>query len=308
VGAIIGFLIFNFHPAKVFMGDSGSLFVGFLLAAMATQGSVKRHIMIPMVALAIPIIDTLMAILRRWSRGLPMSVPDRLHVHHRLIKMGFSQLEAVLLLYGICIILGCAALVIAVSDAFWPVLMATVTIVAVLGVGVAMLGGKEIGAVPSLIVKAMRRRRRRGRAWVTVYNTVAKLENSSNLGQMWHDLGDVLEELDLDSARVCLEMSLDGPKEFAWTREDAKVTMDDEGRAEEGWTAQLSLEDNGRHLGRLVLGKDTRRSPLPDGLAEMIDVLRWEVVKALLRLEGAGSVTPGTGSATVEGRPAGENA
>ncbi|HUU42552.1 MAG TPA: MraY family glycosyltransferase [Planctomycetota bacterium] len=303
VGAIIGFLIFNFHPAKIFMGDSGSLFVGFLLAAMSAQGSVKRHILIPIIALALPIMDTVMAIIRRWSRGLPMSVPDKLHVHHRLIGMGFSQREAVGVLYAISGILACSALVVAFSENVVAFAVAVLTIVGIFGVGVYLIGGREFISVPSWLAKAWRRRRRRGQAWVDIYHGLAKLENATTLERLWEDMKQLLTELDLDMAHV----EVTGPNgvhsELRWTRGDGASGVKDSDGMSEGWTARLPLANDGEVHGRMVLVKDTHRSQLPEAIAEMVDVLRAGLVTALERLmspettgaSGVLSETPVTG-------------
>jgi len=280
VGAIIGFLIFNFHPAKIFMGDSGSLFVGFLLAAMAMQGSVKRHIMVPIIALALPIMDTLMAIIRRWSRGLPMSVPDKLHLHHRLIGMGFSQREAVGVLYGISGILGCAALVMALAKSVVAFAIACVVIVAIFGVGVYLIGGREFISVPSLVLQALRRRRRRGKAWVRVYHVLARMENVVDLEELWAELEQLLSDLDLDTARVEAVGPGEMRAELSWHRPGAAG----EGDMAEGWTARLPLLNGGQVQGSIELGKDTARSPLPEAIADMVDVVRIGLIEALERL------------------------
>ena len=288
VGGIIGFLIFNFHPAKIFMGDSGSLFVGFLLAATCIQGSIKRYtlvaLLIPVVALALPIIDTLMAIVRRWSKGIPMSVPDRQHVHHRLMSLGFSQREAVFVLYGVSVILGCIALVVAVlQSAALSVVLAGGTIVAVI-IGVHVLGGREFSAIGTRLMEALRRRRRRRSAWVEVYNTAAKMESASSVEEMWHDIGELFAELDVDRVEVRLSEAPGGPRALEWTRPpgDSSPAGLDAGRRP--WTIRLPLEENGRVCGELVLAKDTRRGPLPDALFEIVEVLRGEMVKTLERL------------------------
>ena len=293
VGAIIGFLIFNFHPAKIFMGDSGSLFVGFLLAAMATQGSMKRHIMIPIVAMALPIMDTLMAIIRRWSRGLPMSVPDKLHLHHRLIGMGFSQREAVVVLYGISGILACSALVVAFSTNVLAFAVAILAIVAIFGVGVYLIGGREFISVPSLLAKAWRRRRRRGKAWVRVYHVVAKIENAASIDALWEEVKQLLYDLDLDAAHIEARQPDGARSELNWRRPNAGLDLSGGVDVLEGWTARLPLENDGPIRGSIVLGKDTRRSPLPEAIAEMVEVLRNGLVAALERLMASEEVPSG---------------
>lgn len=102
-GGTLGFLRYNFYPASVFMGDSGSMLLGFLLGAVTIQGVLKSiaaaALLIPLVAMAIPILDTGMAVARRLFRGKPITHADKEHIHHRLLNLGHSQRQAVLLLY-----------------------------------------------------------------------------------------------------------------------------------------------------------------------------------------------------------------
>jgi UDP-GlcNAc:undecaprenyl-phosphate GlcNAc-1-phosphate transferase len=104
-GAILGFLRYNFHPASIFLGDSGSLFIGFLLSAVALAGSQKSTTMIavaiPVVSLGLPILDVLLSVARRFLGGQPLFRGDDDHIHHKLLKRGLSQREAVLVLYGV---------------------------------------------------------------------------------------------------------------------------------------------------------------------------------------------------------------
>jgi len=119
-GATLGFLRYNFNPARIFMGDSGSLFLGFTIAAISIHGSAKAHaavaILIPIVALGFPIMDTLLAIARRVYRGLPIPTADREHIHHKLIKYGFSHRRAALVLYGFCLVLSFLSVLLTISS------------------------------------------------------------------------------------------------------------------------------------------------------------------------------------------------
>ena len=103
-GAILGFLRFNFHPASIFLGDSGSLFVGFMLSALALAGSQKAPTMvavaIPVVSFGLPILDVTLAVMRRFLNGKPLFSGDNDHIHHKLLKRGLSQRGAVLILYA----------------------------------------------------------------------------------------------------------------------------------------------------------------------------------------------------------------
>ena len=131
VGACCGFLPYNFSPASIFMGDTGSTFLGFVMASLSVLGLFKIHAIIsfavPFIAFGIPIFDTSFAIFRRIKEHRPIMSPDRGHLHHRLVDMGFSHKQAVLIIYAICIVLGAVAVL-----SFKSKLLAIV--IAVLGV------------------------------------------------------------------------------------------------------------------------------------------------------------------------------
>jgi len=114
-GAMAGFLPYNYHPARIFMGDGGSLFIGFVLASAAGMGTEKKAVaislIIPLLVLALPIADTAAAIFRRMRRRAPLFSADRGHVHHQLLDLGLSQRQAVNLIYVVCGVLGAIALV-----------------------------------------------------------------------------------------------------------------------------------------------------------------------------------------------------
>ena len=114
-GGCIGFLPYNFNPAKIFMGDSGSTFLGFALACISIEGMFKGYAAIsfavPLLVLALPIFDTTVAILRRVRDHRPIMAPDRGHFHHKLIDMGFTQKQAVGIMYAISGLLGVSAVI-----------------------------------------------------------------------------------------------------------------------------------------------------------------------------------------------------
>ena len=103
-GASLGFLRYNFHPASIFLGDSGSYFLGYNLAALSILGSLKSEaavaILIPIIALGVPVIDALWSPVRRFILGQRIFTPDRDHIHHRLLKLGYTHRRAVLMLYA----------------------------------------------------------------------------------------------------------------------------------------------------------------------------------------------------------------
>ncbi len=119
VGGCLGFLPFNLNPAKIFMGDTGSTFLGYVLAVISIQGLFKLYsiisFVVPFLMLGLPIFDTCFAFFRRVAHGQNPMHADRSHVHHRLIDMGFSQKQAVAVLYIISAILGLSAVVLTTS-------------------------------------------------------------------------------------------------------------------------------------------------------------------------------------------------
>jgi len=119
-GAIVGFLRYNFSPASIFLGDSGSYFLGFLLAILAIRGSQKSTtalaIAVPLVALGLPVVDTGLAIVRRFVSGKPIFSADKRHIHHILLQRGLGTKHAVILLYGISGLFGLVSLLFIVVD------------------------------------------------------------------------------------------------------------------------------------------------------------------------------------------------
>ncbi|NHM26921.1 undecaprenyl/decaprenyl-phosphate alpha-N-acetylglucosaminyl 1-phosphate transferase [Desulfofundulus sp. TPOSR] len=113
--ALLGFLRYNFHPAKIFLGDSGSMLLGYTLAVMAIMGLTKSvtavSVLVPLVILGIPLLDTFFAVLRRYHRHRPIFQPDKEHLHHQLLALGLSHRQAVLVIYGISALLGASAVV-----------------------------------------------------------------------------------------------------------------------------------------------------------------------------------------------------
>jgi UDP-GlcNAc:undecaprenyl-phosphate GlcNAc-1-phosphate transferase len=142
-GAIIGFIRYNFNPATIFMGDTGSMFLGYMLAAISIYGAVKTAttiaLIVPAIALGLPILDTAFAIMRRYVNGKPIFQPDKGHLHHRLLDTGMSHKEVVLFMYGITAILCIGAVLWAEMDGFYAALIIAVIITAV------AVGAKKIG-------------------------------------------------------------------------------------------------------------------------------------------------------------------
>ena len=109
MGSTLGFLVFNFYPAKIFMGDTGSLFLGYMISVLSILGLTKSatilSLIIPIIILGVPIIDTTFAIIRRLVNGKPLTAPDKYHLHHCLIRLGFTHRQSVICIYLLSILL-----------------------------------------------------------------------------------------------------------------------------------------------------------------------------------------------------------
>ncbi|CAN5477105.1 hypothetical protein BH23VER1_BH23VER1_27670 [soil metagenome] len=137
-GALLGFLVFNFPPAKIFLGDGGAYLIGFFVAsaslASSQKGAIIAVMLVVMIALGLPILDTAFAIVRRGIRGMPLFRADADHIHHRMLSLGFSKGTAVIALYAVC-----AALSLVGLSLFWtrglslPIAAGTVFLLALLG-------------------------------------------------------------------------------------------------------------------------------------------------------------------------------
>ena len=147
LGSILGFLIFNFHPAKIFMGDSGALFLGFSLAMLSMLGF-KQITLIsfvtPLLIIGVPLSDTFFAIVRRVINKRPIMKPDKGHLHHCLQQLGFSHLQTVFIIYGIAAFFGvCAVLQSALTKAGignWVTFVVICIILFLMQIGAELIG------------------------------------------------------------------------------------------------------------------------------------------------------------------------
>ncbi|MGH9371570.1 MAG: glycosyltransferase family 4 protein, partial [Vicinamibacterales bacterium] len=159
-GAIIGFLFYNFNPASIFMGDTGSMFLGFILATGAIRTHQKSStavaVLVPTIALGLPILDALLAVSRRAMRGRPLFRADKEHIHHRLLATGLSHRQAVLVLYGLCIVFGGIAMVLAYSNGVQTAVLLTIL------AGLSFLFLRRIGFMRTARAGSLLAIRRRG--------------------------------------------------------------------------------------------------------------------------------------------------
>lgn len=133
IGAILGFLVFNFHPAKIFMGDTGALFLGFVIAVISLLGFKNVTVIsfiVPVIVLGVPISDTLFAIVRRLVKQVPLSQPDKYHLHHCLLRLGYTHRQTVLIIYGMSSGFGLAAIMLSITSLWGSFLVLAVVVIA----------------------------------------------------------------------------------------------------------------------------------------------------------------------------------
>ncbi|WP_017726219.1 glycosyltransferase family 4 protein [Halalkalibacterium ligniniphilum] len=132
IGSTLGFLVFNFNPAKIFMGDTGALFLGFMISVVSLLGFKNVTVfslIIPVIILAVPISDTFFAIIRRIVNKQPLSAPDKSHLHHCLLRLGFSHRNTVLMIYAMSAFFGLAAIMLTMSTLWMALLIMVLTLV-----------------------------------------------------------------------------------------------------------------------------------------------------------------------------------
>ena len=160
-GAILGFLRFNFNPATIFLGDCGSLFIGFMLSALALLGAQKAPtiiaVAIPVVSFGLPILETALSVIRRFISGRPVFTADREHIHHKLLQRGMSHRQVVIVLYAVSAVFALLSLFL-----LWPTGSTMGLVLAVLGtgiwVGVQHLGYLEFGEIRRVAQRTIEQR------------------------------------------------------------------------------------------------------------------------------------------------------
>jgi UDP-GlcNAc:undecaprenyl-phosphate GlcNAc-1-phosphate transferase len=208
LGSLLGFLVFNFYPAQIFLGDCGALFLGFFLASLSVLSSQKTAtavaMMVPFIALGIPIFDTLMALIRRILRGKAPFQADRDHLHHRLLALGLTQPQVSIALYIASGFLAIIALLTARATRGVVVLVLFCLTAAVVEV-IRRLKMREFQELWRLFRYGERRRRPPRYRSILVRNTLPLLERCENGTAIQDLLDEVRRDLGFDTLRIRLD-------------------------------------------------------------------------------------------------------
>jgi UDP-GlcNAc:undecaprenyl-phosphate GlcNAc-1-phosphate transferase len=217
VGAIAGFLLFNFNPARIFLGDSGSLLVGFMLAVLSVRGSVKSTtailVVIPLAALALPLIDVGLAMLRRWLRGDPLSSADARHIHHRLLALGLTQRRAAAVMYVAALILASVGLMVAFAP---PAAVGKVTfagaalVLLIVLYGIHKLQYHELLAAGLILWTGPQRARRVIRDSINAWDLGRTLAGAANLNELQAQLAASAERFGFLHMQICTDATAGG--------------------------------------------------------------------------------------------------
>jgi len=289
-GVILGFLRLNFHPASIFLGDSGSLFIGFLISALAIAGSQKSPtivaVTIPLVSLGLPILDTTLAVVRRFIGGKPIFRGDREHIHHKLLSKGLSQREAVLLLYAITAGFGFISLVL-FHHASAIALILALTGTAVL-IGVQQLRYSEFGVMLSLVQRAAHRREIVANH-VAVRNAAELLDSCNDFSSICGVLQKTLQPLGFDG--IAFQMSHPNgfsPSSFLPLRHasDGKLLLSWTEHCMDRSPWELRLELIGapeKHWGYVSLVRISAAEQIPLDVNVLSGELRAALSKAVVR-------------------------
>jgi UDP-GlcNAc:undecaprenyl-phosphate GlcNAc-1-phosphate transferase len=216
-GALLGFLRYNFRPARIFLGDSGSLFVGFMVAVLSVHGSTKSATAAltaaPLLLLALPILDTILSVVRRWLRGKPVFGADEHHLHHRLLAIGLTHVRAVVLLY----VMAAGLAVLGVMLASGPQKVVALAAVAGAAASVALLlfaikrlGYHEFVEAGMVVRSGMLRVRQSIRDQIHARDVAQVLARAESLAHVQAILLDNAPALGLLYATVCRESSSQG--------------------------------------------------------------------------------------------------
>ena len=273
-GALLAFLCYNFNPATIFLGDSGSLLIGFLLGCYAAIWSNKSATLLgmtaPLMALSIPLLDVALAIVRRFLRRQPIFAADRGHIHHRLLDRGFTPRRVVLMLYGLCGLAAAFSLLQLAVHSFAGALLLLFGVFVLLGI--QYLGYAEFDLAGRLLFSG--EFQRSVSAQLDLRKFRASLVAAATPADCWEAIREACAKFGFEQARMCL------------AGEVFEYSSDESGTP--GWTVRVPLS-NGDYA---VLGRPFASLVLPMAVAPFVDSLREILVEKFPEGAASGATGP----------------
>jgi UDP-GlcNAc:undecaprenyl-phosphate GlcNAc-1-phosphate transferase len=307
-GSLVGFLRYNFNPASIFLGDSGSLFIGFVLAALSVLGTQKATtavaVVAPILAFGFPVVDTAMTMARRLVSRKPVFQGDNEHVHHMLLARGWSQRRAVLVLYGVCALFGLAALIFPATGSKLTGFMLFVLSAAVI-IAVGHLRYHEVDELRAGVKRTVGDRRLRVANNIRVRRAALALSKASDLQEMFEATQLLLDfgEFSFANAQVgqpgraemnerAYQASLHRhPKQLLEFRNgrvfwswSANAETDGVHRSRNEWSFRLPLVQDGVEWGWLNFYRGFESEPLLVDTNYLSDLFRREFTNAAARI------------------------
>ena len=278
-GALAGFLRYNFNPASIFLGDSGSLFIGFLLAALSVLGTQKATtavaIVVPILAFGFPVVDTAMTMGRRMLSRKPVFEGDNEHIHHMLLARGWSQRRAALVLYGVCLLFGLLALIFPATGSKLTGFMLFVISVAVI-IAVGHLRYHEVDELRAGVKRTVGDRRLRVANNIRVRRAAVAVSKATDLDGMFAAMRHLLEFGEFSFASA--EVGPSGRRRVCWSWPDEVEP------AAGDWSIRLPLVKDGVEWGWLNFYRSVKSEPLLVDMNYLTDLFRREFTDAAARI------------------------
>jgi UDP-GlcNAc:undecaprenyl-phosphate/decaprenyl-phosphate GlcNAc-1-phosphate transferase len=279
-GALAGFLRYNFNPASIFLGDSGALFAGFLLAALSVLGTQKATtavaIVVPILAFGFPVVDTAMTMGRRLLSRKPVFQGDSEHIHHMLLARGWSQRRAALVLYGVCALFGLVALMFPATGSKLTGFMLFVISVAVI-IAVGHLRYHEVDELRAGVKRTVADRRLRVAHNIRVRRAALALSKASDLDEMFEATRQLLEFGEFSFANAQVGQPA-GRVNWSWPREGEEEPLHSD------WSIRMPLVKDGVDWGWLNLYRRVDSEPLLVDTNYLADLFRREFTDAAARI------------------------
>jgi UDP-GlcNAc:undecaprenyl-phosphate GlcNAc-1-phosphate transferase len=290
-GALAGFLRYNFNPASIFLGDSGALFTGFLLAALSVLGTQKATtavaIVVPILAFGFPVVDTAMTMGRRLLSRKPVFEGDNEHIHHMLLARGWSQRRASLVLYGVCALFGLVALIFPATGSKLTGFMLFVISVAVI-IAVGHLRYHEVDELRAGVKRTVGDRRLRVANNIRVRRAALAVSKASDLDEMFAATRHLLDSGEFSFASAEVGPSGHRRVYWSWPDENEPSVVD--------WSIRLPLVKDGVEWGSLNFYRSIDSEPLLVDLNYLTDLFRREFTDAAARIVKTSSLSLAAGA------------
>ncbi len=292
-GASLGFLRYNFNPASIFMGDSGSYFLGYMLASMSILGSIKSQatvaILIPIISLGLPLMDTITSPIRRFFLGQNPFKADKDHFHHRLLRLGLTQKKAVLILYGITVGMGIVSfIVVHAKDETAALVLLLLGLSSI--IGIRKLGYLEYLATDKLFGWlhdisedfGIKRARRTFLGWQMA------IAEATSAEQLWKVLISTAKFLGLDFMEVSIwknELNDKEPKRYIWHSENKRGFDEIKDLSKFDFQnilfISVPLKNSSSYYGIMKVAKETLSSPIDPQTLRRIEHFRRSIEEML---------------------------